>query len=122
MVSNDYAIERKCMLNVIELDNYDLSSLLSIHPVYVSGSKIVMYGHKTLGHAQNGWFLIQLTKEEVDILFSGCRIFTSGYEIIPPIPKDVFIGYGGSRDFNLRELISEIPPHYYIPIKLERKQ
>ena len=88
-------------MQTVQLTTSDLGTLQTHYPVYVDGTKIVIYGPKELGIAQEGWTLIQLNEKEFDFLWMGGTIVIRNIEIKPPQEKDGFIGYGGAKYYDI---------------------
>lgn len=80
----------------IDLDVKDLGDLFTTNPVYVDGSLVMILGPNSAGSCQSGWIMLELTKKDLDILFSGLPVKGRYFQINPPQEPSQFMGYKGA--------------------------
>jgi hypothetical protein len=104
-------------MQTIQLTTNDLSRLKTHQPVYVDGTKFVIYGTNGLGIAQEGWTLIQLTDNDFSTLWNGIPIVVRNIKITPPLFQDPFIGYKGQKEYDISYVHTT-----YGPIQLNQRR
>lgn len=89
-------------MRTIQLTTKDIVTLKNTNnPVYIFESKIAICSPRSYGTVQSGWIILDITLDEVNTLWKGCKIQNREFTLLPGIHEDVFCGYKGAKFFDI---------------------